>query len=95
MWLAVLVSCLTTTAGITGTYIGPTQYCITATMESYVEAAAIVPLVNDTLVFLAVSWRFMGTERTFFKESFRVLTYGDYTSTLSGALLRDGQAYYL
>jgi len=64
-------------------------------MESYVEAAAIVPLVNDTLVFLTVSWCFMGTERTFFKESFSILTYGDYTSTLSGALLRDGQAYYL
>ena len=45
--------------GIVGTNIGPTEYCTIASFQPYVSAATLIPLVNDTLVFLAISWRLM------------------------------------
>jgi len=79
--------------------IGPTKYCVVEDLPRYGEVAAILPLVNDTLIFLAITYKLTGrqllstsTER---KHWFRALVKGEYVPRFSRAVLRDGQAYYL
>ncbi|KAF9563106.1 hypothetical protein CPC08DRAFT_686956 [Agrocybe pediades] len=94
MWLAVLAGCLTVTQGVVGAHIGPTDYCLNAKLEDYVSAAAIIPLVNDTIVFLAISARLMAN--SYADESrVRTFVFGTQMPALSRSLLQDGQVYYL
>ncbi|PPQ98316.1 hypothetical protein CVT26_013635 [Gymnopilus dilepis] len=97
MWLAVLAGSITVTQGLTGMNIGTTDYCANLSLEGYVVAAAIIPLVNDTLVFLAISFRLMSnTQReTTLKGGVRTLLFGTYLPSFSKAFLQDGQLYYL
>ncbi|KAF4609851.1 hypothetical protein D9613_010431 [Agrocybe pediades] len=97
MWLAVLAGCLTVTQGVTGANIGTTNYCINASLEGYVSAAAIIPLVNDTLVFIAISWRLLMNSHleANLKDGVRTLVFGVHMPAFSKSLLQDGQAYYL
>ncbi|KAJ3506387.1 hypothetical protein NLJ89_g6892 [Agrocybe chaxingu] len=97
MWLAVLAGCLTVTQGVEGAEIGDTRFCVNASLESYVAAAAIIPLVNDTLIFLAITWRLMQNANVepSLKGGVRTLFFGDYMPAFSKALLQDGQVYYL
>ncbi|KDR72732.1 hypothetical protein GALMADRAFT_228998 [Galerina marginata CBS 339.88] len=97
MWLAVVAGCLTSTSGITAAYIGPTQYCVNVSVADYVKAAAIIPLVNDTLVFFAITWRL---RRNSYADcdpnlGIKALLFGDYLPSFTRALLQDGQVYYL
>ena len=98
-WLAVVGACLTTTQGITGTNIGPTKYCLTGDVKEYVNAATIVPLINDTLVFLAITYQLMRhsyiTQPNSMKTRLRICAFGDHLPAISKALLKDGQLYYL
>ncbi|KAJ3511793.1 hypothetical protein NLJ89_g3893 [Agrocybe chaxingu] len=97
MWLSVVAGVLASTQGVLGAKIGPTRYCINVSMESYVSAGSIIPLVNDTFVFLAISWKLMknsaisrpriGKIKAFFR--------GHYLPAFSKGLLQDGQVYYL
>ena len=60
-------------------------------------AATIIPLVNDTLVFLAITGRIYCNSyagRTL-QVGVRILLFGDYLPAFSKAILQDGQAYYL
>jgi len=97
MWLAVVAGCLSPISGVAGMNIGPTKYCIIASVQPYIATAAIIPLVNDTLVFLAISWRLMQNAHVDqdLKTGFRIFAFGEYMPGLSRALLQDGQAYYL
>lgn len=92
-----MAACVTVIVGVDGVNIGPTQYCIDGEVEAYVTAATIIPLVNDTFVFLAISWRLFSNSyaRPTFKDGLRVLIFGDYMPMFSKAMLHDGQAYYL
>ncbi|PPQ70819.1 hypothetical protein CVT24_001036 [Panaeolus cyanescens] len=97
MWLAVLAGCLTVTQGVTGVNIGPTKYCLNFDLKDYVSAAAIIPLVNDTLVFLAISWRLMTNTHVDYdiRSGVKTLMFGEYLPAFSKTLFQDGQAYYL
>lgn len=97
MWLAVVAGMLTVTAGVTGAAIGDTKYCLNSKVESYVGAASIIPLVNDTLVFLTITYRLVTNSHMEYtlKDGFRTLVFGDYLPAFSRALLQDGQRYYL
>ncbi|CAA7262428.1 unnamed protein product [Cyclocybe aegerita] len=100
MWLCVVAGVITPTQGLIGANIGPTKYCINVKVEEYVGAAAIIPLVNDTLVFLAISWKLMRNTHTSANPlrgnlSLRALLRGDYLPAFSRGLLQDGQVYYL
>jgi hypothetical protein len=60
-------------------------------------AASIGPLVNDGIVFFAISWRLWRNTwapRTV-KNSVRVLVFGDYLPAFSRSLLQHGQIYFL
>ncbi|KAJ3505265.1 hypothetical protein NLJ89_g7508 [Agrocybe chaxingu] len=97
MWLAVLAGVLAPSQGLAGDNIGPTKHCINVKIETYVGIAGIIPLVNDTLVFLAISWRLARISYTSNPLSGGIAAFfhGDYLPAFSRGLLQDGQAYYL
>ena len=97
LWLAVVAACLTVIIGVDGVNIGPTRYCTDGEVKSYVTMATIIPLINDTCVFLAITSRLFANSyaRPTFKDGFRVMIFGDYLPMFSKAMLQDGQAYYL
>jgi len=97
MWIAVLAGNLTTMWGIVGAKIGSTNYCTITHVEPYIASASVITLVNDTLVFLAITWRLMGHSYVdnSIRTGFRIFAFGEYMPALSKALLQDGQAYYL
>jgi len=54
-------------------------------------------MINDTLVFLAITWRLFRNSyvpRTL-RSGIRIVILGDYLPAFSKVLLKDGQAYYL
>ncbi|KAF7375063.1 hypothetical protein MSAN_00392600 [Mycena sanguinolenta] len=71
--------------------------CITTAIPGNVEVAAIIPLINDTAIFLAINYRVLA--HTIVADSslarLRVFFGGTGLSTLSQALLRSGQHFYL
>jgi hypothetical protein len=97
LWLAVVGACLTVIIGVNGVNIGSTRYCIEGSVKPFVTTAAIIPLINDTFVFLAITWRLADNSyaRPTLKDGLRVLIFGDYLPKFSKAMLQDGQAYYL
>jgi hypothetical protein len=97
MWFAVVGGCLTVTQGVTGAAIGPTNYCLNVSLQPYVGAAGIIPAANDTLIFLAISWRMISNAHIDYtlKNGLRALIFGDFMPKFSRALLQDGQIYYL
>jgi hypothetical protein len=97
LWLGVLSGCLTTIPGIGGANIGPTPYCTTGVFKFYAVAAAITPLINDGIVFFAISWRLWRNTwaRRTVKNGVRAMVYGDYLPAFSKSLLQDGQIYFL
>ncbi|KAF8965461.1 hypothetical protein BDZ97DRAFT_1998710 [Flammula alnicola] len=98
MWLAVVGGSATAIFGVSGLNIGTTKYCINGKLEPYVSAGAIVPMVYDSFVFVAISWRLMQlstTEDPTLKEGAKVMIFGHNLSAFPKAMLQDGQAYYL
>lgn len=97
-WLSVVAGCLTTTQGGTGVPIGVTRYCLAAGLASYTSSAVIIPVVNDTFVFLAISWKLMRNayvDECSIKGKVRTIVLGDYMPAFSKGMLKDGQSYYL
>ncbi|CAA7262416.1 unnamed protein product [Cyclocybe aegerita] len=97
MWLGVVAGVMTPTQGLIGTNIGPTKYCINVRLEAYITTAGLIPLVNDTLVFLAISWKLMRNTHMTPNPlrgnlSFRAFLRGDYLPAFSRGLLQDGQS---
>ncbi|KAF9041330.1 hypothetical protein BJ165DRAFT_1406291 [Panaeolus papilionaceus] len=100
LWIGVVASSLTGPFGTSGINIGTTEYCVIDRFEGYIDAAAIAPLVFDTLVFIAISRRLMIDALVVDRDlrtcaDVKALVLGDYLPTLSKALLQDGQVYYL
>ncbi len=77
--------------------IGPTKYCIGSVIPKYVGASAIVPLVNDTLLFLALAWRLQQSTYVESREErdFKAVVTGKHLTRLSRAIFQNGQAYFL
>ena len=98
MWLAVVAGSVTSTQGVTLVPLGTTNYCTNGRMDEYVIASGIIPLVNDTLVFIAITWRLvrgscLGSTRT--GGSMWSFIFGKHLPAFSRSLLQDGQVYYL
>ena len=77
--------------------LNATAMCLRPSINPYAAATTIIPLINDTLVFLAVTWRLSRNSYDPYtlKSGIRFLIFGDYLPVFSKALLRDGQVYYL
>jgi hypothetical protein len=97
LWLGVLGGCLTTIPGISGINIGPTPYCITGVIKTYTVAATITPLINDGIMFFAISWRLCHNTlaRRTVENSVRTMVFGDHLPVFSRSMLQDGQIYFL
>ena len=101
MWLAAVGSSVTPiiAAFTVAPYfnIGPTNYCIGTIIPKYVGASAIVPLVNDTLLFLALAWRLQQSDYVENEEerNFKTVVTGKHLTRLSRAIFQNGQAYFL
>ncbi|KJA26661.1 hypothetical protein HYPSUDRAFT_1063858 [Hypholoma sublateritium FD-334 SS-4] len=77
--------------------IGPTRYCVGTLVPAYVGASAIVPLINDSILFFSLAWRlqsnvYIGADE---KRQFKGVVAGTYLSRLQRALFQNGQAYFL
>ena len=99
-WLAVLGGCLAFIIHTFGMNPAPTNtnaVCLNAGIAPYVAATTITPLINDTLVFLAISWRLFRNSYDPYtiRSGVRLLIFGDYLPVFSKVLFQDGQAYYL
>jgi hypothetical protein len=102
MWVVVLVGFVPFLVDVLkpiGSVSFPTSIpiCFNAGINPYIAAATIIPLINDTLVFLAITWRLSRNayDPLSLQGGFRFLIFGDYLPVFSKVLLRDGQAYYL
>ena len=102
LWLAVLGGCLAvivdafTPVPVNSASNTP-AVCFDSGVNPFVAAVTIIPLINDTLVFLAISWRLSRNsyEPYTLKSGIRFLIFADYLPVFSKTFLRDGQAYYL
>ncbi|KAJ7301416.1 hypothetical protein DFH08DRAFT_103031 [Mycena albidolilacea] len=97
LWLGVTGAAVTVPAGIRGAHIATTMQCINTVVPDSTEATAIMGLINDSAVFLAINYRILGY--TLVSESFKsiVVTFfgGGHLSRLSRALVQSGQHFYL
>ena len=97
MWLAVIGSVSVAPIAVSSTSIGSTGYCISNMLKPLGVMSVIVPLVNDTLVLLAVAFGLALNTHVdpTLKQGIRTAMYGDYLPAFSRAILRDNQMYYL
>ena len=104
LWLALLGGCLAVIVDAfkpmpVNSTSNTTSLCFDSGANSFVAAVTIISLINDTLVFLAISWRLSrnsyGPGPYTLRSGIRFLIFGDYLPVFSKALLRNGQAYYL
>ena len=104
LWLAVLGGCLALIVeAFQPVLVNPDsnaiEICLDSGFNPFVATVTIIPLINDTLVFLAITWRLSRNSYEpgpyTLKSGIRFLIFGDYLPVFSKALFRDGQAYYL
>ncbi|KAF7336015.1 hypothetical protein MSAN_02315200 [Mycena sanguinolenta] len=97
LWLAVLGAGIISPVTIRAAHIGPTQQCIETVIPAYTEVTLIMPLINDTAIFLAINYRILA--HTLVADSLgarlRAFFGGSGLSALSRALIQSGQHFYL
>ena len=101
LWLAVLGGCVALIVNIyepiPDSASNRNPICLNSGINPFIAATTIIPLINDTLVFLGISWRL--SRNSYYPDTLesglRLLIFGDYLPVFSRALLLDGQAYYL
>ncbi|KAJ3575405.1 hypothetical protein NP233_g1117 [Leucocoprinus birnbaumii] len=87
---------VTVPVGVHADHIPGTLYCIDSQPQHYVLAAGIIPVIFDTFVFLAISYKIAVSHSTLdVKISWGTLVSGKALPRLSRAILQGGQQYYL
>ncbi|KAH9841026.1 uncharacterized protein C8Q71DRAFT_692191, partial [Rhodofomes roseus] len=97
LWLSVVGGTFPLPFGATGGSIGPTSYCLDTGLKPYASASVIIPLIHDTLVFLAMSYRLLCNTRREVTLRGRLgsLWSRDHLPRFSATLLKGSQHYYL
>ena len=102
LWLAVLGGCLAFVFDVfdrvrVNPAIKTTAICFNAAISPFIAVATITPMINDTLVFIATTWRLSRNsyDPCTVRRGIKILFLGDYLPVFSKVLLQDGQAYYL
>ncbi|KAF7335950.1 hypothetical protein MSAN_02308400 [Mycena sanguinolenta] len=97
LWIALLAAGIPTTIEVRGEHIGPTEQCIAMAVPVNTEVVIIIPMINNTAIFLAINYRILA--HTIVADSsvarLRVLFGGKGLFRISEALLRSGQHFYL
>lgn len=96
LWLGLIACTLLLPIEARGGHIGDTKYCIDANVPRSAYASVLAPLIHDTLVFAAISYR-LGQNS--YKETLpgvlKAAISGKYLPKFTKGLLHDGQRYYL
>ncbi|KAF9567219.1 hypothetical protein CPC08DRAFT_627265 [Agrocybe pediades] len=98
LWVGVCCSGVISILGVSATEIGPTQFCVNASLPKNAYIQGVAMLIDDTLTFLAISWRLLDfslAETNTFAERARVVLLGSNLPRFSRAFLKSGQQYYL
>ena len=99
LWLTILGECLAFMVFIfeNSTPTSTEAVCVNAGIAPYIAATTITPLINDTLIFLAISWRLFRNSYDPYtlRSGIGPLIFGDHLPVFSKVLFRDGQAYFL
>ncbi|KAJ3793872.1 hypothetical protein GGU11DRAFT_690906 [Lentinula aff. detonsa] len=97
LWLGVVGGSLSVPLGIGGAHIGPTMACINTTVKQITELSIIMPMINDSAVFAAITYRIL--QYSVYEEgrSARIRAFFGWRKmlpTFSRNLLQGGQHYY-
>lgn len=101
LWLALLASAINLPFGFKGAAVKGTSFCMYAYVSRLAFYSRIAPLVFDTLVFIAISWRLsrIGTlsepSEGVGRNTLNAMVFGTNLPAFSRGLLTDGQIYYL
>ncbi|KAL0958090.1 hypothetical protein HGRIS_000263 [Hohenbuehelia grisea] len=97
LWASILGCSIAVPIGITSRHIGPTQQCIDTAFSPSTVAGTIMMLVNDSAIFLAISFRVLNYAVVDDGLAIRARAFfgGGRISRLARALLQGGQQYYL
>jgi len=96
IWLAIAGLSILIMLGITGERIPYTRRCTEGLPHKFTTVPIMLTAVNDTLVFLAISYRMVSSAMVRSTWSARAKSFfkGEGLHYLSKALLQSGQAYY-
>lgn len=97
LWLGLVGTTILIPIVISGASIGPTKFCEDADVPNSSYAAIFAPLIHDTFVFIAISYRLTQNAHmdVDLKDGFKIAMFGKYLPTFTQSLLKDGQRYYL
>ncbi|KAF5388853.1 hypothetical protein D9757_005576 [Collybiopsis confluens] len=97
LWLCVVGGSLSVPLGIAGAHIGPTMACINTVVKKTTELSMIMPMVNDTAVFAAITYRILDYsvyESGGYAKIRAFFGWQKLVPTVSRNLLQGGQHYY-
>ena len=97
LWMGLIAASLFVPLGISGGPIGPTRYCQFTSFSRSSYAGLIGPLIYDTLVFSAISWRLIriGSVEMGYRDTVHTLFSRRGLPAFTAHILVDGQIYYL
>jgi len=97
LWLCTLAGSITVPFAIEGAHIGLTNHCINTGVKPFSSTGVIIATVNDTLVFIFISYRLLAvtTYDDSWRGRFRSFFKGKGLPAFSQSLLQSGQEYYL
>lgn len=97
LWLGVVGGSFPLPFGVAAGSIGPTSYCLDTGLKPYTSAAVITPLIRDTLVFLAMSYRLLCNTRGEVTLRRRLDSFWsqDHLPKITAILMKDNQRYYM
>ena len=96
-WLGVLGGALTAPFSLQGVHIGTTRRCINSSVKAYGAAGLLAAAINDTLIFLAITFRLLTAHLTSdcLRDRFRSFVRGEGLHRMPRLLLQTGQLYYM
>ncbi|KAF9255575.1 hypothetical protein L218DRAFT_883835 [Marasmius fiardii PR-910] len=99
LWLATVGVTILVPIGLGSSHIGTTQACLLTRVADYTESSGITALINDSAVFLAITYRILMNSLYEGNPSAQFKTFigngRSFLPKLSKNLLRSGQQYYL
>ncbi|KZP28288.1 hypothetical protein FIBSPDRAFT_947870 [Athelia psychrophila] len=97
LWLSMIAATAYYVKGLTAQHIPTTRRCTESGMHNYLLAIPSVGLgVTDTIVFVAISYRLVGNSINADAGGWvRAFVTGDGLYTMSKALLKSGQVYFI
>ncbi|KAF9441136.1 hypothetical protein P691DRAFT_637392, partial [Macrolepiota fuliginosa MF-IS2] len=96
LWFVTSANIITGVVGVKMKHIEGTSYCVMYKVKGYVVLNQLLPVVFDTLVFLAISYKIISSRSALDpKINWRTIVTGKTLPRLSRALLQGGQQYYI